>query len=105
MPTYCCDLSILSCLHCSVQHERFGAALLYGQRENLRKLSQPKMVAHCKRLKRKKNALTLSLRSSVGPKLVGPTPIIKSNENNMLDRHLSVAPMMDWVESLYKSNS
>jgi hypothetical protein len=41
----------------------------------------------------------------VGPKSIGPTQTAKRNENSMLDRRFSVAPMMDWTESLGFSNS
>jgi tRNA-dihydrouridine synthase A len=35
---------------------------------------------------------------SVEPKSIGPTEIVKLNENNMLDYRFSVAPMMDWTD-------
>jgi tRNA-dihydrouridine synthase A len=50
---------------------------------------------HIKRLKRKENALALSLRSQKSEEL---TCVTKVNENNMLDRRFAIAPMMDWTD-------
>jgi hypothetical protein len=58
-----------------------------------------------KPLKRKENALRLSLRSFVGSENGWTESRRKNNENNMLDHRFSVAPMMDWMESFLKSNS
>jgi hypothetical protein len=52
-----------------------------------------------KPLKRKENALRLSLRSFVGSENGWTESRRKNNENNMLDYRFSVAPMMDWSES------
>jgi tRNA-dihydrouridine synthase A len=49
-------------------------------------------------LKRKENALGLSLRLLSVQKSVGPTQSAKINEINMLDHRFSVAPMMDWTD-------
>ena len=49
-------------------------------------------------LKRKENALALSLRLSVGPKTIARSPISNLNENNMLDAKFAIAPMMDWTD-------
>jgi hypothetical protein len=54
-------------------------------------------------LKRKENALGLSLRLLSVQKSVGPTQSAKINENNMLDHRFSVAPMMDWTGTSQKA--
>jgi hypothetical protein len=53
-------------------------------------------------LKRKENALRLSLDYLSAQKSVGPTQSAKINENNMLDCRFSVAPMMDWTDERKK---
>jgi hypothetical protein len=54
-------------------------------------------------LKRKENALGLSLRSFVGPEIGWTGRAIKLNENKMLDYRFSVAPMMDWTGTSQKA--
>jgi hypothetical protein len=54
-------------------------------------------------LKRKENALVLSLGSFIGPKIDWTAGAIKMIENNMLDRRFSVAPMMDWTGTSRKA--
>jgi len=57
-----------------------------------------------KRLKRKENATIVSLEFVSAEKSAIPDKAIKRNNINMLAHRFSVAPMMDWIESLLKSN-
>jgi hypothetical protein len=55
-------------------------------------------------LKRKENALALSLGSFVGPKPLGRADVKKLNESKMLERRFSIAPMMEWTDRAEKQS-
>jgi hypothetical protein len=53
-----------------------------------------------KRLKRKENASNVSFEFPSAQKSAIPDEMIKRNNINMLTHRFSVAPMMDWNDSL-----
>jgi tRNA-dihydrouridine synthase A len=82
----------------AVLGRRFGTALLYWPAQKSRVGVFTDEGGLTKYLKRKENALALSSDDLWAQKAVGPTRLVKFNENNMLERRFCIAPMMDWTD-------